>query len=288
MLDEIEVVAYDPASARPIRRIARAGRGQASPSFSAAAPRPSARRSWRSSAATGCSGIPRSTRSRILAEHHLHRRLAEPEQLSARRISCPQLRAADLSRRLGLRLPAQARTGSCATSSGSYGGEIVGEIYVPMETPAAKLRSVLAASRTGRRRLLLHRRRPDRRRPSTGSIPRPASTRCARRSQPDLVESEVREIGPELCEAASRRRPISARSTGRPAGASPADFHEEFGADRPVSMWSAGAYAQASLFDGIERAGTPIRSASSTVPSASRLRGAGRADPDRSGEQHRS
>lgn len=140
----------------------------------------------------------------------------------------------------------------------SYGGEVVGEIYVPMQTEPVKLRSVLARVRdrapdvvfstvVGRTAQAFYRLYPE-----AGFDP--VRTPIASLT---MVEGELQEIGPELCEGhitaatyfGSLDRPANRRFA--------ADFHREFGLDRPVSMWSAGAYAQAHLFAmALERAGT--------------------------------
>jgi branched-chain amino acid transport system substrate-binding protein len=72
-----------------------------------------------------------------------------------------------------------------------------------------------------------------------------------------MTEGEVREIGAELCEghitAATYFGSLDRESNRRFAG----DFHRAFGAEKPISMWSAGAYAQVHLFAlTLESAGT--------------------------------
>jgi branched-chain amino acid transport system substrate-binding protein len=63
-----------------------------------------------------------------------------------------------------------------------------------------------------------------------------------------MAEGEVREIGPEYCvghlTAASYFGSLQSESNGRFKSA----FAKAFGADNPVSMWSAAAYAQVRLF----------------------------------------
>jgi branched-chain amino acid transport system substrate-binding protein len=63
-----------------------------------------------------------------------------------------------------------------------------------------------------------------------------------------MAEGEIREIGPEFCvghlTAASYFGSVKRDSNTRFKAA----FANAFGADRPVSMWSAGAYAQVKLF----------------------------------------
>ena len=63
-----------------------------------------------------------------------------------------------------------------------------------------------------------------------------------------MAEGEIREIGPEFCAghltAAGYFGALKRDSNSR----FKATFAKAFGADRPVSMWSAGAYAQVKLF----------------------------------------
>lgn len=140
----------------------------------------------------------------------------------------------------------------------SYGGEIVGEIYVPMQTDAAKLRSVLARVKdrapdvlfstvVGRTAQSFYRLYPE-----AGFDPEKTPIASL-----TMVEGELAEIGPELCEGHITAATYFG-SLDRPANRRfKADFEKEFGADKPVSMWSAGAYAQARLLAlALERAGT--------------------------------
>jgi branched-chain amino acid transport system substrate-binding protein len=64
-----------------------------------------------------------------------------------------------------------------------------------------------------------------------------------------MAEGEIREIGPEFCAghltASSYFGSLKRDSNNRFKAA----FANAFGADRPVSMWSAGAYAQVKLFE---------------------------------------
>jgi ABC-type branched-subunit amino acid transport system substrate-binding protein len=138
------------------------------------------------------------------------------------------------------------------------GGEIVGEIYMPMDAAASLQTAILAkmkaqepdavfstvVGRTAQNFYRLYR--------SAGFDP--ARTPIASLT---MAEGEIREIGPELCEghitAATYFGSLDRDSNRRFT----ADFHRAFGADRPVSMWSAGAYAQVHLFAAaLERAGT--------------------------------
>jgi branched-chain amino acid transport system substrate-binding protein len=131
----------------------------------------------------------------------------------------------------------------------SYAGQVAGEQYVAMEASDAELTRALdlirmrspdvvfstIVGRTARRFYRLYAERgfdPDR-------LPIASLT---------LAEGELREIGPELCDghltAASYFGSLESESSSRFKAA----FAKAFGADRPVSMWSAGAYAQVKLF----------------------------------------
>ena len=140
----------------------------------------------------------------------------------------------------------------------SYGGEIGGEIYVPMEASAADLNAVLAQVKQQGADVLF-----------STVVGRSARSfyRLYREAgfEPELMpiasltmaEGEVQEIGAELCEghitAATYFGSVDRDSNKRFA----ADFHRVFGADKPISMWSAGAYAQVGLFAlALESAGT--------------------------------
>ena len=131
----------------------------------------------------------------------------------------------------------------------SYGGEIAGEIYVPMQASAAELQAVLVkvkqqapdvlfstvVGRTAQNFYRLYR--------EAGFDP--ATMPIASLT---MAEGEVEEIGAALCEghitAATYFGSLERESNRRFA----ADFHRAFGAERPISMWSAGAYAQVGLF----------------------------------------
>ncbi|HEY4986780.1 MAG TPA: transporter substrate-binding domain-containing protein [Bradyrhizobium sp.] len=140
----------------------------------------------------------------------------------------------------------------------SHGGEIVGEVYVAMEAPDADLQAVLAkvkqqepdvlfstvVGRTAQSFYRLYREAGF----EPGAMPIASLT---------MAEGEVREIGVELCEghitAATYFGSVERDANKRFV----ADFHRAFGADRPISMWSAGAYAQVRLFAlALESAGT--------------------------------
>ena len=131
----------------------------------------------------------------------------------------------------------------------SYDGTVVDEIYVPLEASDAQLRSVL--------------RRIDKQRPD--AVFSTVVGRTARRFYRDyhaaefdstkppiasltMAEGEIREIGPHLCTghitAANYFGSLDSEVNHRFV----ADFHAAFGADHPVSLWSASAYAQVQLF----------------------------------------
>lgn len=140
----------------------------------------------------------------------------------------------------------------------AYEGEIAGEIYVPMDTPDAGLREVLGrvrdaapdmlfstvVGRTAQRFYRLYREMGF----DPARLPIASLT---------MVEGEVQEIGPALCQghltAATYFGSLETAANRRFV----ADFQRAYGADRPTSMWSAGAYAQVKLFAlALARAGT--------------------------------
>jgi branched-chain amino acid transport system substrate-binding protein len=140
----------------------------------------------------------------------------------------------------------------------SHGGEIAGEVYVAMEASDADLRAVFAkvkqqgpdvlfstvVGRTAQSFYRLYREAGF----EPGAMPIASLT---------MAEGEVREIGAALCEghitAATYFGSVERDANKRFA----ADFLRAFGADRPISMWSAGAYAQVRLFAlALESAGT--------------------------------
>lgn len=140
----------------------------------------------------------------------------------------------------------------------SYGGEIAGELYLPMDASQAELKSVLARIRAegadaifstvvGRAAQAFYRLFRE-----EGFDP--AATPIASLT---MAEGEIREIGPELCAghltAATYFGALDRDGNRRFRE----DFHAAFGSDRPISMWSAGAYAQVKLFArALEQAGT--------------------------------
>jgi branched-chain amino acid transport system substrate-binding protein len=131
----------------------------------------------------------------------------------------------------------------------SYSGRVVGELYVGMEASNTELSGALEAirmaapdvvfstvvGRTARRFYQLF--------ATSGFDP----TRLPIASL-TLAEGEIREIGPEFCAghltAASYFGSIERDSNTRFKQA----FAAAYGPERPVSMWSAAAYAQVKLF----------------------------------------
>jgi branched-chain amino acid transport system substrate-binding protein len=131
----------------------------------------------------------------------------------------------------------------------SYAGTVAGEQYVTMEASDAELTRALElirmrspdvvfstiVGRTAQRFYRLF--------PKMGFDP--ARLPIASLT---MAEGEIREIGPEFCAghltAASYFGSLKRDSNARFKTA----FVKAFGADKPVSMWSAGAYAQVKLF----------------------------------------
>ncbi len=131
----------------------------------------------------------------------------------------------------------------------SYGGEIVGELYVPMEATSDQLRSALAT---------LHDNRPDvifstvvgRAAQSFYRLYRdfgfdPGSMPIASLT---MAEGEVQVIGAELCEGHITAASYFGSLKTEPNLRFKADFATAFGKDKPTSLWSASAYAQVHLF----------------------------------------
>ena len=140
----------------------------------------------------------------------------------------------------------------------SYGGEIVDEVYVPMDATEPCLRDMVArikdrapnvvfstvVGRAAQSFYRLYRQAGF----DPASLPIASLT---------MAEGEVQAIGAALCEghitAATYFASLQGASNRRFAD----DFRRAFGPDRPISMWSAGAYAQVRLFAmALERAGT--------------------------------
>lgn len=140
----------------------------------------------------------------------------------------------------------------------SYAGQVAGEQYVAMEASDAELTRALElirmrspdvvfstiVGRTAQRFYRLYAERGF----DPARLPIASLT---------LAEGELREIGPEFCDghltAASYFGSLRSEGSNRFRAA----FAKAFGADRPVSMWSAGAYAQVKLFaKALARAGS--------------------------------
>jgi branched-chain amino acid transport system substrate-binding protein len=131
----------------------------------------------------------------------------------------------------------------------SYSGRVVGEQYVAMEASNTELASTLEAIRmaapdvvfstiVGRTAQRFYRKFA-----TSGFDPKQLPIASL-----TMAEGEIREIGPEYCAghltAASYFGTIKRDSNERFKQA----FAAAYGADRPVSMWSAAAYAQVKLF----------------------------------------
>ncbi|WP_407176829.1 transporter substrate-binding domain-containing protein [Bradyrhizobium sp. STM 3562] len=131
----------------------------------------------------------------------------------------------------------------------SYAGQVAGEQYVAMEASDAELTRTLdmirmrapdvvfstIVGRTARRFYRLYAEKGF----DPAHLPIASLT---------MAEGELREIGPELCAghltAASYFGSLQRESSNRFKVA----FANAYGKDKPVSMWSAGAYAQVKLF----------------------------------------
>jgi branched-chain amino acid transport system substrate-binding protein len=132
----------------------------------------------------------------------------------------------------------------------SYAGQVAGEQYVAMDADDAELTLALAlirvrspdvvfstiVGRSAQRFYRLFRKMGF----DPAKLPLASLT---------MAEGEIREIGPECCAghltASSYFGSLKRDSNGRFKKA----FANAFGADKPVSMWSAGAYAQVKLFE---------------------------------------
>ena len=140
----------------------------------------------------------------------------------------------------------------------SYGGEIVDEIYVPMGASEASLRDLVAR---------IKQQAPDvvfstvvgRAAQGLYQFYREAGLDPATLPIASLTmaEGEVHEIGAALCEGHITAATYFASLPGATNRKFIDDFRRAFGVDRPVSMWSAGAYAQVRMFAmALARAGT--------------------------------
>jgi ABC-type branched-subunit amino acid transport system substrate-binding protein len=140
----------------------------------------------------------------------------------------------------------------------SYGGEIVDEVYVPMDASEPLLRAlvvrikqlgpnVVFSTVVGRAAQSFYRLYRE------GGLD-PASLPIASLT---MAEGEVNAIGAALCEGHITAATYFASLQGASSRRFTDDFRRVFGPDRPISMWSAGAYAQIRLFVlALERAGT--------------------------------
>jgi ABC-type branched-subunit amino acid transport system substrate-binding protein len=141
---------------------------------------------------------------------------------------------------------------------GSYGGEIVDEVYVPMDATELRLRDLLARVKdrapdvvfstvVGRAAQIFYRLYRE-----AGLDP--ASMPIASLT---MAEGEVREIGAALCEGHITAATYFGSLQGASNQSFANNFRRAYGPDKPISMWSAGAYAQVRLFAlALERAGT--------------------------------
>jgi ABC-type branched-subunit amino acid transport system substrate-binding protein len=140
----------------------------------------------------------------------------------------------------------------------SYGGEIVDEVYTPMDATESCLRDLLARIKQQAPNVVF-----------STVVGRAAQNfyRLYREAGLDpatlpiasltMAEGEVQAIGAALCEGHITAATYFASLRGAGNRRFTDDFRRAFGPDRPVSMWSAGAYAQVRLFAlALERAGT--------------------------------
>lgn len=140
----------------------------------------------------------------------------------------------------------------------SRGGEIAGEIYVPMDATPAQLGTVLGRVKEQQPDVLFST-VVGRTAQNFYRLYREAGFEPSRMPIASLtmVEGEIQTIGPELCEghitAATYFESIERPSNRRFVAA----FRKAFGDSSPISMWSAGAFAQVHLFAlALERAGS--------------------------------
>jgi ABC-type branched-subunit amino acid transport system substrate-binding protein len=140
----------------------------------------------------------------------------------------------------------------------SYGGEIVDEVYTAMDATEPRLQDLVARIKQQAPNVVF-----------STVVGRAAQTfyRLYREAGLDpatlpiasltMAEGEIQAIGAALCEghitAASYFASLQGAANRRFAD----DFRRAFGPERPISMWSAGAYAQVRLFAlALQRAGT--------------------------------
>ena len=142
----------------------------------------------------------------------------------------------------------------------SYDGEIVAETYVPMNASEQTLRDLVAG---------IKRQAPDVVFSTVVGRAAQSLYRYYREAGLDpatlpiasltMAEGEVSEIGAALCEGHITAATYFASLPGSNNRKFIDDFRRAFGQDRPVSMWSAGAYAQTRLFAlALARAGALI------------------------------
>jgi ABC-type branched-subunit amino acid transport system substrate-binding protein len=140
----------------------------------------------------------------------------------------------------------------------SYGGEIVDEVYTAMDAAEPSLRDLVARIQQQAPNVVF-----------STVVGRAAQTfyRLYREAGLDpatlpiasltMAEGEVQAIGAALCEGHITAATYFASLQGADNRRFAEDFRRAFGPDRPISMWSAGAYAQVRLFAlALQRAGT--------------------------------
>src|SRR6185295_13553035 len=131
----------------------------------------------------------------------------------------------------------------------AYGGEIAGELYVPMEASRSQLQAVLKEVREQQPDVLF-----------STVVGRPAQNfyRLYHDAGFDaaqmpiasltIAEGEIREIGAEFCAGHITAATYFGSLDSDSNRTFVTNFHRLFGAAKPISMWSAGAYAQVRLF----------------------------------------
>jgi ABC-type branched-subunit amino acid transport system substrate-binding protein len=140
----------------------------------------------------------------------------------------------------------------------SYGGEIVDEVYTAMDATEERLQDLVARIKQQAPNVVF-----------STVVGRAAQTfyRLYREAGLDpttlpiasltMAEGEIQAIGAALCEGHITAASYFASLQGAGNRRFVDDFRRAFGPDRPISMWSAGAYAQIRLFAlALQRAGT--------------------------------
>jgi ABC-type branched-subunit amino acid transport system substrate-binding protein len=140
----------------------------------------------------------------------------------------------------------------------SYGGEIVDEVYAAMDATEERLRDLVARIKQQAPNVVF-----------STVVGRAAQTfyRLYREAGLDpatlpiasltMAEGEIQAIGAALCEGHITAASYFASLQGAGNRRFTDDFCRAFGPERPISMWSAGAYAQVRLFAlALQRAGT--------------------------------